>query len=258
MGFLLSRIKAFIDFFLGRKDTTAIQPDLMNRLSHELRTSLTGIVGYAEFLEAESKDPMMNFTANIIRESGKSLTRTSQSFFDFYLLTQRQLHLQISRFVMSELAQNVVDQCQQFAVDKDVNLVFETSDNAIEVILCSDPVRVRQVLDALLYSVVQSSGRWSLVRVCLEFSQDRRFLEFSIVSSGVPVSPGMIHLQKQFWNTDDYRLRLQEGPGVELMLTKSLIQFLNGSVRFESSDACPSRLVVRFPLNQNFSKASYE
>lgn len=258
MRFLLSRIKAFIDFFLSEKEAPSIQPELINRLSHELRTSLTGIVGYAEFLEAGSQDPMMNFTAKIIRESGRSLTRTSHSFFDFYLLTQQKLNLNSSRFVLSELTQNVVNACQGFAVERDINLVSETSDKAIGVMLCSDAVRVHQVMEALIYSVLQASERWSLVRVHLEFSQVQRCLEVSIVSSGSEASAEQIDLQKQFWNADDYRLRLQEGPGIELVLAKALIHFLNGFVWFESSDACPFRLVVRFPLNLNLSKASYE
>lgn len=258
MRFLLSRMKAFIDFFLIKKEATSIQPELINRLSHELRTSLTGIVGYAEFLEAGSQDPMMNFTAKIIRESGKSLTRTSQSFFDFYLLTQRKMHLNSSQFVLSELTQNVVNVSRQLAVERDLNLVCEPSDNASAVVLYSDAVRVHQVLEALIYSVLQASERWSLVRVQLEFNQVRQWLDVSIVSSGAAASAVQIDLQKQFWNAEDYRLRLQEGPGVELVLAKAMIHFLNGFVWFESSDTCPFRLVVRFPLNLNSLKVSYE
>jgi signal transduction histidine kinase len=258
MRVLLSRIKAFLDVFLSKKEAPSIRPELINRLSHELRTSLTGIVGYAEFLEAGSQDPMMNFTAKIIRESGRSLTRTSQSFFDLYLLTQQKLNLNSSPFVLSELTQNVVNKCQELAVERDINLVLEASDRAIGVILFSDAVRVHQVLEALIYSLLQASERWSLIRVQLEFNQVRQWLDVSFVSSGATASSVQNDLYKQFWNADDYRLRLQEGPGVELVLAKALIHFLNGLVWFESSDACPFRLVVRFPLNLNLSKASYE
>jgi signal transduction histidine kinase len=97
-----------------------------------------------------------------------------------------------------------------------------------------------------------------VVRVHLEFSQIRQWLDVSIVSSGASTSPVQMDLYKQFWKAGDYRLRLQEGPGVELLLTKALIHFLNGLVWFESSDTCPYRLVVRFPLKLNLSKATYE
>lgn len=43
--------------------TPFMSPSLMSRFSHELRTSLTGIVSYAEFLETGSNESMVSFTA---------------------------------------------------------------------------------------------------------------------------------------------------------------------------------------------------
>jgi signal transduction histidine kinase len=87
----------------------------------------------------------------------------------------------------------------------------------------------------------------------LDFDETREELLLSVVSSGASVLPPQIVLLTQFWNSDDYRLKLQEGPGIELALAKAMIHFLNGSVRFENSTSFPSRLVVRFPANRSFS-----
>jgi signal transduction histidine kinase len=223
----------------------------MDRLSHELRTSLTGIVGYAEYLEAGSSDPMMNFTANIIRESGKNLTRTSQSFFDFYLLSQGQIRLKCSRFVFSELVRGIVSQHQTMASAREVSLGFTCADAALEVVVSSDRDRLHQVLEALVFGVLQASDKWSMVHVHLELDQGRRELFLTFVSSGVSVSPPQIQWLSQFWNTDDYHFKLQEGPGIELALAKAMIYFLDGTVMFEHSVEVPTRLMVKFPANRS-------
>lgn len=250
MGFCVSRIGTWIECLLFRKKHPEIQSELMDRLSHELRTSLTGIVGYAEFLESGSTDPMMNFTAKIIRESGKSLSRTSQSFFDFYLLSQRQIRLKFSRFVLSDMVRDVVTLSQSCAAEREVSLGFTCTENALKVMANSDVDRMLQVLDALVYGAVQASDKWSIVQVHLELNPEQHEFVLSIVSSGVSVSPPQIQMQTQFWNSHDYQFRLQEGPGVELALAKAMIQFMDGSVWFEHSAEFPSRLIVKFPANR--------
>lgn len=244
------RLEAWISRCLGRKMHPQLQPTLMERLSHELRTSLTGIVGYAEYLEAGSSDPMMNFTAHIIRESGKSLNRTSQSFFDFYLLSQRQIRLKCSRFVLSEIAREVIAHHQVLASEREVSLGFTCTDEALDVFLSSDRERLHQVMDALVFGILQASAKWSMVQTHLEFDRKHRMLMLSFVSSGVGVSPPQIQMLTQFWNSETYQFKLQEGPGIEMALAKEMIYFLDGFVRFEHSVESPSRLVVTFPADR--------
>jgi len=94
MQFSLSRAKSWIyQKFSCKRVYSRNQSDLMERLSHELRTSLTGIVGYSEFVESSSTEPMVNFTAKIIRESSLNLARASNSFFDLHRLELRQIQI---------------------------------------------------------------------------------------------------------------------------------------------------------------------
>lgn len=251
MVFSESGLWAWISRHLWRNKYPEIQPSLMDRLSHELRTSLTGIVGYAEYLETGSSDSMMNFTAHIIRESGKSLTRTSQSFFDFYLLSQRQIRLKCSRFVFSDVIREAVALHQLLASEREVSLGFTCADDALEVVVSSDQDRLLQVMEALVFGVLQASDQWSMVHVHLALDQVQKNLLLSFVSSGVSVSPPQIQGLTQFWNTDDYQFKLQEGPGIELALAKAMIHFLDGTVAFEHSVEFPTRLVVKFPANRS-------
>ncbi len=92
MRLVLSRIKDWLMQSIVRStDVTVNQAELIARFSHEMRTSLTGIVGYSEFVESTSTEPMVNFTAKIIRESGQNLARTSNAFFDLQSIESGQL-----------------------------------------------------------------------------------------------------------------------------------------------------------------------
>lgn len=214
MVFSESGLWAWISRHLWRNKYPEIQPSLMDRLSHELRTSLTGIVGYAEYMETGSSDSMMNFTAHIIRESGKSLTRTSQSFFDFYLLSQRQIRLKCSRFVFSDVIREAVVRHQLLASEREVSLGFTCADDALEVVVSSDQARLLQVMEALVFGVLQASDQWSMVHVHLALDQVQKNLLLSFVSSGVSVSPPQIQGQPSFGTRTITNSNYKKDPGL--------------------------------------------
>jgi signal transduction histidine kinase len=92
MRLFLSRIKDGLMRPFVRNRLSAInQAELMARWSHEMRTSLTGIVGYSEYLESISTEPMVNFTAKIIKESSLGLARASNAFFDLHSIESGKL-----------------------------------------------------------------------------------------------------------------------------------------------------------------------
>lgn len=95
MRFCLSQFKKWLcQSFVCKKSVDQTQSELIERLSHELRTSLTGIVGYSEFVESNATEPMVNFTAKIIRESSHGLARASNAFFDLYRLNLGQVKIE--------------------------------------------------------------------------------------------------------------------------------------------------------------------
>jgi signal transduction histidine kinase len=225
------------------------QYQLIERLSHELRTSLTGIVGYSEFVEATSTEPMVNFTAKIIRESSQGLARTSNSFFDLYRLTEGQMMLKVSSFSISKLLCDVVREHQKLALEREVNLFFTCTDEAFLLEVNSDEQRVRQVLEALVFSAVQQAGKEQSVHVDVSFDEGKNYVQFILSSSAVAIDHRQINLFKEFWANTAYIFRLQEGPGVELALARALIHFLNGYVTYDALRLDDRiQLVVNLPM----------
>jgi len=225
------------------------QSELMARLSHEIRTSLTGIIGYAEFLETGAAEPMMNFTANIIRESGLDLARTSSSYFDLQYLAQSQIRLTCSRVSLAEVTREVMCKHQSKANHRDVSLVFNCSDDGNSQLMNSDIDRLRQVLDALVFDAVQTADKWGCIRVGLSVNEGNKTLVWTLETTASKSSQRLSDLYEKFWHQGNYHFLLQQGPGIELALAKALIQFLGGKVIYRVTLGVPARLVVTFPLS---------
>ncbi len=255
MQFCLSRFKTwFSQAFVCKSVDFQNQSELMERLSHELRTSLTGIVGYSEFVETNSTEPMVNFTAKIIRESSQGLTRASHSFFDLHRLKLGQIQINCSIFSISELVRDVVRFHQKQALEHDVNIVFTCSKDTFLLQMNTDAQRVRQVVDALIFSAVQSTGQGRSIHVDASLDSEKRDMQLTVISLDAVTDGADIQLLAEFWHNDHYKFRLQEGPGVELALVKALIYFLQGSAEYRyASDELP-RLMVRLPMRYKQAK----
>jgi len=242
----LSRLKSWI---FHEHDVVSIDSQLMDRLSHELRTSLTGIVGYSEFVESTSAEPMVNFTAKMIRESSQNLARTSNSFFDLYRLEHRRMRVECSVFSISTLVTEVVRLNQKFALERDVNLFSTCSRDTYLSHMNSDAQKVRQVIDAIVFAAVQSAAAGQSVHVDVSIDENKRFMKLVFISFNPLSSSSQNQLFKDFWHNKSYQFSLQEGPGIELALAKKMIYFLRGQVEYLSLSNKSSNLIVKLPIN---------
>jgi two-component system sensor histidine kinase BarA len=224
------------------------QFELMARLSHELRTALTGIVGYAEFLESNSAESMVNFTAKIIRESSEILARSSNSFFDLHHLELGLIQINCSEFSMSELVRSVFRSHQKQALECNVTLIFTCSAETSLLNTYADPQRVRQVVDALFFDAVHAARKGASIHVDISFDDDEKSIKLMIIYLDSLIDEAQIEMHNEFWNDEHYQFRLQEGPGVELALAKSLIYFMQGHAEYLFGSSELPRLMMRLPM----------
>lgn len=244
----LSRLKTILfDRSSPKISTASSDTELMERFSHEMRTLLTGIVGYSEYIEKNSVEPMVNFTAKIIRESSLGLTRASNAIFDLHQLSYGKIRLQSTLFSFSELVRSIVRNYHKQALENDVNLIFTCSDDVFLLEMSSDVERVKQVVDSLINWALQSVEKEQSIHIdaSLENENSIKLMLIFIDSSTSGVE---VDLLERFWNSEFYKFKLQEGPGIELACAKAMIYLLNGCAEYRSSlDELP-RLIVKLPV----------
>lgn len=254
MLLFLSRIKdclmrPFVRTPLGVID----QAELMARLSHEMRTSLTGIVGYSEFLESTSTEPMVNFTAKIIKESSQGLARVSNSFFDLQNIESGKLKLNKTWFSIRELVRNAIQMHQSLAREFNISLLFTCSNDLFLIEMYADVLRMRQVLDALIYGAIQSTSKGESIHIDIMLDSLKTDVIIKIIFPDTRVDSAQIELCKQFWGGDQYNFKLQEGPGIEMALAKRLIYFMQGVAVYRASKRHPPELIVSLPIRCQLS-----
>jgi signal transduction histidine kinase len=233
--------KQIINFFSRRADpcptTLAVNQGLLARFNSELRSQLSTIVEYAEFLEGKKDESMTNFTAKIIRENGDSLIKACNSFYELNHLTKGRGQLSSSNFVLSDLVLSEVNRFHKQAWDRGVNLEFSCRQNQLNRVVNVDKERLQQALNALIYGLLQMMAKGSLVHVILESSEKHLGGCALVINiTGINSNHGrVLDLHNDFWMNDKYSFQLQEGPGVILAFAKSLLALLGASFYFQSN-----------------------
>jgi signal transduction histidine kinase len=245
--------------FVTKKPSSAegaivLQSDLVSRLSHEMRTSLTGIVGYAEFIEAGAEPAMVNFTAKIIRESSQELARSVQSFIDLYQVMLVPSHLRCTEFVAAKEVHALIQKYQAQAHQLDVSLIFNCSDDALSVTLRSDLDRFTKMLEALLGGALASATRGAVLVVALSLRSEQQAIELAIYEVGGADKSAQSKLLQHFWSEPHYVYKMQEGPGVDMALAKALLISLKGQAEFKSVKGQGDQLRLFLPLYLSVSE----
>ena len=242
----------FRDLFLRKNFYQQVAPDsasLMARASYEFRTSLNGIVGYAEFLENSTTAPMMNFTGKIIRESSSNLTRSCNSYFDLQYLQKSQVKFSSTQLNLQAVLLDVVNLHQPYALERGISIQLTYGQDAQSKSVCSDVSRIRQILDSLIFNTLKIAETWDVIRINLSWCADTDKLLLAIELRQTKRDLSKLKLLESFWNTEGYQFQLLEGPGVEMALAKSLIRLGGISARYDVSQESAGTLQLLMPAS---------
>ncbi|NKB44890.1 MAG: PAS domain-containing protein [Alphaproteobacteria bacterium] len=203
-------------------------------MSHELRTPLNAILGFAQLLSLKTRGPLnddqQSYVDNIV-QGGDHLLGLINDVLDLARIDTGQLAVNISTIDAVETMQRVLNNFQQLAESRSITLQFAPESLPLVSVL-ADPMRLTQVMvnltsNAIKYNHVGGSVLFSLSET------DNGFCRIGVADTG-PGIPDDRHGEVfQSFNRLGAEASGEEGTGIGLALSKSLIEQMNGRIGFE-------------------------
>ena len=213
-------------------------------MSHEIRTPLTAIIGFSESLldTRMSKDERVDALDTIIR-SGKHLLGIINDILDLSKIEADKLEVERITVNPFELLSDVHSLASLLAEEK--GLLFKVDYvYPLPEILCSDPVRLKQILINLCNNALKFTEEGS-VRIKVSCEPGARAMTFKVIDTGIGMSAQQIaKLFQPFSQADASTTRRFGGTGLGLNLSKRLAQKLGGDVTVESTPEVGSCFTV--------------
>ncbi len=225
------------------------KPNFLATLGHEIRTSLTGVVGYTELLLQSRgiKGPDRNHLEHV-RTSSNSLLTLVNDLLDLSKIEAGKAKLQRIPFSPAAIAREAAGAVSTDAARKGLGLetiIEESTPDAVE----GDPDRIRQVLLNLLVNAVKftPSGRVTLIVSRLPSPFHER-LRFEVRDTGIGISrQHQGRLFEPFSRVEDMPLGAP-GTGLGLAICKGLVESMGGKISVESEEGAGARFWFESPL----------
>jgi CheY-like chemotaxis protein/nitrogen-specific signal transduction histidine kinase len=211
-------------------------------MSHEVRTPLNGIVGFASLLlDTELTPEQQEFVATI-RTSSETLIQLTGDILDYARIESGRLKLEPQPCDPRECVENALDLVAATAAGKNIELLHWTEES-VPPAISVDVGRLRQVLVNLVNNAVKFTinGEVEVQVRCLSMQADpgtgntMAVLEFSVRDTGIGIAvQHHARVFRPFTQVDESTTRRFGGTGLGLAICKNLVELMQGTISFTS------------------------
>ena len=254
---LFVRHARLIDYaVLYRKqlEVDQMKDSFLSMASHELKTPLTIIRGYVEYLQQDNLDQATrNEFLRRVDLSATELRQLVDDILDVSRIEMGRLRFSPDLVCTAELLREVCDMFQMPARGKGLTLTLDTG-GTDSVTIRADKARSKQVLVNLVSNAIKYTVHGQ-VTVKQEVMDGR--VTIAVRDSGIGMTADeQKRLFEKFYRVEAVEAKNVTGTGLGLWITKYMIDHMGGSISVESIKGEGSRFVVSFPVQQSVVAAS--
>ncbi|HKT73370.1 MAG TPA: response regulator [Steroidobacteraceae bacterium] len=229
------------------EEATRLKDDFLANLSHELRTPMNIIIGWAHLLrKGLLSDEQKVRAAEAIERAARSQAQLIEDLLDVSRIVTGKFRMAMQEVRISGILQSAVESLRLVAASKQVAVTV--SQEAPDARVNGDPDRLQQVLLNLLSNAVKFTPSGGCVDVRMHASDDH--VHISVTDTGIGISADFLpHVFDRFRQADSTSTRQHTGMGLGLAIVRHVVELHQGTVRAESAgENAGSTFSVSLPL----------
>ena len=224
-----------------------VRRDFVANVSHEFRTPLTAIQGFAETLLAGAmNDPQHRERfLEIIVEHSRRLARLTEDLLMLSKMDADRLELEVRRVSVAQLIESCMETSRHRAAEKEIEISVKPIKGLPDV--AGDRRRLAEVLQNLLDNATQ----YTLSRGKIVVSAEARDAEvvFIVADTGIGIPKAdQPRIFERFYRVDAARSREAGGTGLGLSIAKHIVEVHGGRIWVESEVGRGSRFHFTVPI----------
>lgn len=220
-----------------------LRRELIANISHDLRTPLTLITGYAEIMR---DIPGENNAENVevIIEESKRLSSLVSDILDLSVLQAESDTLHLNPYPLSENIRTIVHRLNEFLRNDGYHIRYESGP---EVFVLADADKLSQIIYNLLINAVNYTGENKQIDItCVRSEHEVRI---AVRDYGEGIDPDMLpHIWDRYYKADKNHKRPVAGTGLGLSIVKTLVEKHHGVCGVDSTIGEGSTFWFTLPL----------
>ncbi|WP_291516367.1 ATP-binding protein [Bdellovibrio sp. ArHS] len=240
--------KQLADKNVELQELSRLKDEFLATLSHELRTPISIIYGYAEILseELERTNETTEQALSAIQRNAAVQLRLVEDLVNLSKSITGKISLDSQHVEFSDLLKDALQSIENIAHAKGIKVRAQL----VEASLWADPVRMTQVLWNILSNAVKFTPEKGQIDVAAQ--KDEHHLYVDIKDSGVGIKPEFLpYVFERFRQQDGSFTRKYGGLGLGLSIVKHLVDLHGGEVKIHSAgEGQGTTVTLKFPMYQ--------
>jgi signal transduction histidine kinase len=219
--------------------------ELLAIVSHELRSPLGAILGWAKILRNQPDPAVVALAADVIERSAETQARLIEDLLDFSRIASGKLRIERTAVDLSLLLRQVVEAVQPAAKQSNIEIEIDT-EPTLPLVL-ADRTRLQQVVWNLLTNAMKFTlpgGRISVRARC-----SGRNARIEVIDTGIGIAPELLPYVFEPYRQGPAEAR--RGLGLGLAISRDIVALHLGTLEAHSDGVGRgARFIVTLPLQQ--------
>ncbi len=247
LGEAINRLAEAVQANISRREKMEkIRREFSSNISHELKTPLTSIKGYADTLiegAIDDKENNLRFLRIINSNVERMISLVNESL-NLATIEANEGIVELSAVDWKPIVQEAVNRHQIRMNDK--GIVFKNTSTTNKVVVRGDRKAMFHILDNLLQNAVSYTPPNGEVE--LHIASKNTYCELSVRDTGIGIARSdQARIFERFYRVDEARNRNEGGTGLGLAIVKHLVIQIQGTIRVDSELNRGSKFTVRLP-----------
>ena len=223
-------------------------------VSHELKTPLTSINGFAELMRSGlcDEEKMIEFAGDIYRESQRLIALVND-IIRISELDEGAIHTTTEKVDIVKAAEDTIAILQPAADKREISITlqapFGEDGSHLPVRVVGSDYLIREMFYNLCDNAVKYNHDGGEVFVTIREDKDNAVISFADTGIGIPEAE-QDRVFERFYRVDKSHSRTLGGTGLGLSIVKHAAQVQNASVEIESEPDRGTTITVRFPFDR--------
>lgn len=240
----------FVDV-TSERSVQQMREEFFSNISHELKTPITSIQGFAELLESGMvSDPATEkeFLSRIKKETG-NMTGLINDILMISRLESNQAYQNPTLVRLEPMIRDIISTWEPVAKQNQISILC----NCPNLSFRADAQHIHQLVNNLIGNAVKYNKPCGKVEIEAAASQKELTLVVSDTGIGIPQKDQQ-RVFERFYRVDKGRSRKMGGTGLGLSIVKHIVQFYHGQILLQSTPDVGTKITVTLPLPEQFSE----
>lgn len=229
-----------------------VKSEFLENMRHDIRTPLTGIIGFSEFIKSKASNPIIKEYADSLVESSHALLDFMDEILEAIRVSSGEIPKSKNKFSLKEISNHVINLYKSAAANKNLNYFLEFDENIPKYVL-GDNIRLHRVILELVNNALTFTNQ-GFVKLKVDLakcSNSMVIVKFIVEDSGIgiPVSKQR-DVFLQFKRLSPAYEGIYKGAGLGLYIIKQFIEDLKGEIYLESTPNVGSRFICIIPFQE--------